>query len=147
MPIMPLKVLFTTVYKNDPEPYDYIGSNARSKWFRFYWPRLQSFGLRFLKQNIPEIEILEYPTFEEYKKKLAEGWDVVGFCLPMAFLINQVYVLYFNSKPANISYLSNMYSTGESFKFGMTQLVIILVVLTLWTPYVMPLMGFQSRLW
>ena len=75
------------------------------------------------------------------------GWDVVGFCLPMAFLINQVYVLYFNSKPANISYLSNMYSTGESFKFGMTNLVIILVVLTLWTQYVMPLMGFQSRLW
>jgi len=29
----------------------------------------------------------------------------------------------------------------------MTQLVIILVVLTLWTQYVMPLMGFQSRLW
>ncbi|HQN06154.1 MAG TPA: sodium:sulfate symporter, partial [Thermoanaerobaculia bacterium] len=66
---------------------------------------------------------------------------------PMAFLINQVYVLYFNSKPANISYLSNMYSTGESFKFGITQLVLILVVLTLWTQYVMPLMGFQSRLW
>ncbi len=75
------------------------------------------------------------------------GWDVVGFCLPMAFLINQVYVLYFNSKPANISYLSNMYSTGESFKFGMTQMIIILVLLTLWTQYVMPLMGFQSRLW
>lgn len=85
MAIMPSKVLFTTVYKNDPEPYDYIGSNARSKWFRFYWPRLQSFGLRFLKQNIPEIEILEYPTFEEYKKKLAEGWDVVGF----SFYLNE----------------------------------------------------------
>ncbi|NLN11948.1 MAG: sodium:sulfate symporter [Acidobacteria bacterium] len=75
------------------------------------------------------------------------GWDVIGFCLPMAFLINQVYVLYFNSKPANISYLSNMYSTGESFKFGMTNLVIIIGVLLLWTQYVMPLMGFQSRLW
>lgn len=75
------------------------------------------------------------------------GWDVVGFCLPMAFLINQVYVLYFNSKPANISYLTNMYSTGESFKFGMTQLVLVLFVLTAWTQYVMPLMGFDSRLW
>ncbi len=85
MPTMPPKVLFTTVYKNDPAPYDYIGSNARSKWFRFYWPRLQSFGLRFLKQNIPEIEILEYPTFEEYKKKLEEGWDVVGF----SFYLNE----------------------------------------------------------
>ena len=60
------------------------------------------------------------------------GWDVVGFCLPMAFLINQVYVLYFNSKPANISYLTNMYSTGESFKFGMIQLIIVVFLVTLW---------------
>ena len=75
------------------------------------------------------------------------GWDVVGFCLPMAFLINQVYVLYFNSKPANISYLTNMYSMGESLKFGLVQLVLVLVLLTLWTQYAMPLMGFNSRLW
>lgn len=75
------------------------------------------------------------------------GWDVVGFCLPMAFLINQVYVLYFNSKPANISYLTDQYSTGESFKFGMVQLVIVVGLVTLWAQYVMPLMGFNSRLW
>ncbi|MHC1630732.1 MAG: B12-binding domain-containing radical SAM protein [Methanotrichaceae archaeon] len=84
---MPPKVLFTTVYKNDPEPYDYIGSNARSKWFRFYWPRIQSFGLRFLKQNIPEIEILEYPTKDQYLKKLNEGWDVVGY----SFYLNEIH--------------------------------------------------------
>jgi anion transporter len=75
------------------------------------------------------------------------GWDVVGFCLPMAFLINQVYVLYFNSKPANISYLTNHYSSGESFKFGIVQLVVSVVLVTLWAQYVMPLMGFNSRLW
>ena len=71
------RVLFTTVYRKGSEPYDYIGANTRS-WFRFYWPRIQSFGLRFLKQNIPELEILEFPTLDEYKKKLQEGWDVVG---------------------------------------------------------------------
>jgi hypothetical protein len=59
------RVLFTTVYRNEKEPYDYIGSNSRSRWFRFRWPRNQSFGLRFLKQNIPEIEIAEFPTFDE----------------------------------------------------------------------------------
>lgn len=75
------------------------------------------------------------------------GWDVIGFCLPMAFLINQVYVLYFNSKPANISYLTDQYSTGESFKFGMTQLLIAIGLVTLWAQYAMPLMGFQSQLW
>lgn len=57
------RVLFTTVYRNSSEPYDYIGANTRS-WFRFYRPRIQSFGLRFLKQNIPELEILEFPTWE-----------------------------------------------------------------------------------
>ena len=75
------------------------------------------------------------------------GWDVIGFCLPMAFLINQVYVLYFNSKPANISYLTDHYSTAESFKFGMIQLCVLMPVLVLWTQYVMPLMGFHSQLW
>ncbi len=75
------------------------------------------------------------------------GWDLAGFCLPMAFMINQVYVLYFNSKPANISYLTNQYSSWESFKFGIVQLTIIWLLLVPWAQYVMPLMGFDSRLW
>jgi sodium-dependent dicarboxylate transporter 2/3/5 len=89
--------------------------------------------------------IIMFPIMISVAKKFE--WDLVGFCLPMAFMINQVYVLYFNSKPANISYLSNQYTMGESFKFGMTQLVIIWVLLVPWTQYVMPLMGFNSRLW
>jgi anion transporter len=75
------------------------------------------------------------------------GWDIIGFCLPMAYLINQVYVLYFNSKPANISYLTNQYSTWDGFKFGMIQLILIIALLVPWTHYVMPMMGFDSRLW
>ena len=38
-----------------------------------------SFGLRFLRQNIPGIEILEYPTRAEYRRALKRGWDAVGF--------------------------------------------------------------------
>ena len=75
------------------------------------------------------------------------GWDIIGFCLPMAYLINQVYVFYFNSKPANISYLTDMYSTGDGFRFGMIQLILIIALLVPWTHYVMPLMGFKSQLW
>lgn len=83
---MPPRVLLTTAYRNGSEPYDYIGANTRS-WFRFYWPRVQSFGLRFLKQNIPELEILEFPTWDEYTKKLREGWDVVG----LSFYLNETH--------------------------------------------------------
>ncbi len=75
------------------------------------------------------------------------GWDIIGFCLPMAYLINQVYVFYFNSKPANISYLTDMYSTWDGFKFGIVQLILIIALLVPWTHYVMPLMGFKSQLW
>jgi anion transporter len=89
--------------------------------------------------------IIMFPIMISVAKKF--GWDVVGFCLPMAFMINQVYVLYFNSKPANISYLTDHYSNGESFKFGMIQMVLIWILLILWAQYVMPLMGFNSRLW
>lgn len=89
--------------------------------------------------------IIMFPIMISVAKKF--GWDLAGFCLPMAFMINQVYVLYFNSKPANISYLSNQYTMWESFKFGMTQMVIIWLLLVPWTHYVMPLMGFNSRLW
>ena len=77
-PQAPPRVLFTTVYRKEGEGYDYIGANSRSRWFRFRWPRDQSFGLRFLKQNIPELQIVEFPTFEGYKERLAEGWDAVG---------------------------------------------------------------------
>lgn len=75
------------------------------------------------------------------------GWDILGFTLPMAFLINQVYVLYFNSKPATICYLSNHYSSYESFKYGIFMLTTCWIMVILWAQYVMPLMGFKSVLW
>ncbi|MDD1742648.1 MAG: hypothetical protein LUQ47_04865 [Methanotrichaceae archaeon] len=71
------KILLTTSYTNNN--YDYIAFNSRSKYFKFCWPRIQSYGLRFLKQNISDVEILEYPRWDQYVKKLQEGWDVVGF--------------------------------------------------------------------
>ncbi len=81
---MDRKILLTTVYKQK-NYYDYFGSNAQTS-IRFISKRKMSWGLRFLKQNIPEIEILEYPTWEEYVERLKEGWDVVGF----SFFTNEV---------------------------------------------------------
>jgi sodium-dependent dicarboxylate transporter 2/3/5 len=89
--------------------------------------------------------IIMFPILIATAKKF--GWDIIGFCLPMAYLINQVYVFYFNSKPANISYLTDQYSTWDGFKFGMIQLLLIILLLVPWTHYAMPLMGFKSQLW
>jgi len=78
------RILLTTTYKTE-DYYDYFGANAKTP-LRFMSKRDISWGLRFLKQNVPGLEILEYPTWEEYVKKLKEGWDVVGF----SFFTNEV---------------------------------------------------------
>jgi radical SAM superfamily enzyme YgiQ (UPF0313 family) len=85
------KILFTTVYRRKPkgkrgDTYDYATTYMRRN-FRYSIPRIMSYGLRFIKQNIPQVEILEYPTWEEYVERLKEGWDVVGF----SFYINEIH--------------------------------------------------------
>ena len=60
--------------------YDYFRENApRDFRWRFGMPRRISFGLRFLRQNVPGVSILEYPSRSEYSAQLRRGWDAVGF--------------------------------------------------------------------
>jgi hypothetical protein len=73
-----LKILFTTHYIDKNGWYDYFKTNSTQP-YRISYPLKISYGLRFLKQNIPSIEILEFPTWQQYAAKLAEGFDVVGF--------------------------------------------------------------------
>jgi radical SAM superfamily enzyme YgiQ (UPF0313 family) len=72
------RVLLTTVYNKLNVITDMVAEHVKT------YPRAGAVvrvspGLRFLKQNVPEVEVLEYPTWEEYAEKLKEGWDVVGF--------------------------------------------------------------------
>lgn len=39
---------------------------------------LPNHATQFLKANLPSIDILEYPTWEEYQEALSSGYDVVG---------------------------------------------------------------------
>jgi pyruvate-formate lyase-activating enzyme len=73
------RILLTT-RSRDSGLYDYFRENApRNFRWRFGMPRRISFGLRFLRQNIPGITILEYPTRAEFSAQLRRGWDAVGF--------------------------------------------------------------------
>lgn len=72
------KVLFTTVYNKPNVVTDMVAEHVKT------FPRAGAVvrvspGLRFLKQNVPEIEIMEYPSLEDFKEKIKEGWDIVGF--------------------------------------------------------------------
>jgi radical SAM superfamily enzyme YgiQ (UPF0313 family) len=39
---------------------------------------LPNYATRFLQANLPSIDVLEYPTWDEYRDALAGGYDVVG---------------------------------------------------------------------
>ncbi len=52
------------------------------------------------------------------------GYEVTSLALPVAFLIEHVYVLPFNSKPAALLYLTDHYSLTDTFKFGIIMLFI-----------------------
>ena len=73
------RILLTTVCR-EPALYDYFRENApRDSYWRFSMPRRISFGLRFLRQNLPNLQILEYPSQQQFAQTLGNGWDVVGF--------------------------------------------------------------------
>jgi radical SAM superfamily enzyme YgiQ (UPF0313 family) len=72
------KILLTTTYRTNGY-YDYWAANTRCRLLRLAWLRKRSMGLRFLRHNLPGIEILEFPTRGEFDRRVASGrYDVVG---------------------------------------------------------------------
>lgn len=52
------------------------------------------------------------------------GFEALSLALPVAFMIEHVYVLPFNSKPAALLYETDMYSYGDTFRFGFSMMLI-----------------------
>ena len=52
------------------------------------------------------------------------GFSVMSLAFPVALLIEHVYVLPFNSKPAALLYVTDQYSWSDSFKYGITMMTI-----------------------
>ncbi|MBE0678746.1 MAG: DASS family sodium-coupled anion symporter [Bacteroidales bacterium] len=52
------------------------------------------------------------------------GFSVISLALPVAFMIEHVYVLPFNSKPAALLYETDQYSISDTFKYGITMMII-----------------------
>ncbi len=73
------KILLCTPFLRHQDDYFDVSDEAIYDMPKVSTPRHGSLGLRFIKQNVPEVEILEFPTWNEYVAKLREGWDVVGF--------------------------------------------------------------------
>lgn len=59
------------------------------------------------------------------------GFPVISLALPVAFMIEHVYVLPFNSKPAALLYETDRYSLLDAFKFGFTMMCIAWLLIIL----------------
>jgi len=56
------------------------------------------------------------------------GHPVMSLAFPAALLIEHVYVLPFNSKPAALLYVTGQYSWSDTFRFGITMMVIAWII-------------------
>jgi len=56
------------------------------------------------------------------------GFPIISLALPVAFMIEHVYVLPFNSKPAALLYETDQYSLTDAFRFGFTMMVVAYVL-------------------
>ena len=74
------------------------------------------------------------------------GYPVMSFAFPMALLIEHVYVLPFNSKPAALLYTTNHYSWSDTFKFGIIMMVIAWVMILVWGETVLQWAGYTPGL-
>ncbi len=69
------------------------------------------------------------------------GYPIMSLAFPVALLIEHVYVLPFNSKPAALLYTTNHYSWSDTFKYGVTMMGIAWVLIILWGQTVLQWLG------
>jgi anion transporter len=73
------------------------------------------------------------------------GYPMLSLAFPTALLIEHVYVLPFNSKPAALLYLTNQYSWSDTFKFGISMMVISWLMLFIWGETVLRWLGYTPN--
>ena len=74
------------------------------------------------------------------------GYPIMSLAFPVALLIEHVYVLPFNSKPAALLYTTNHYSWSDTFRFGFTMMLIGWVMIIVWGETVLRWLGYTEGL-
>ena len=74
------------------------------------------------------------------------GLPPLSLSFPVSLLIEHVYVLPCNSQPAALLYTTNHYSWSDTFKFGITMMVIAWVMILIWGETVLHWLGYTPGL-
>ncbi|MCL2597246.1 MAG: DASS family sodium-coupled anion symporter [Paludibacter sp.] len=74
------------------------------------------------------------------------GYPIMSLSFPVALLIEHVYVMPYNSKPAALLYTTNQYSYIDAIKYGMTMMCIAWVMIIIWGETVLKWLGYTKGL-
>jgi di/tricarboxylate transporter len=124
---------------------DALGITAQTPFFVLYLllTGLMLFsGLVFQSKNMRALVFL--PIAIGVEKQF--GLPPLSLSFPVSLLIEHVYVLPFNSKPAALLYTTNHYSWSDTFKFGITMMLIAWVMIILWGETVLHWLGYTPGL-
>ena len=99
-------------------------------------------GLIFQSKNMRALVFLPIAIGVEQQF----GLPPLSLSFPVSLLIEHVYVLPFNSKPAALLYTTNHYSWSDTFKFGITMMLIAWVMIVVWGETVLHWLGYTPGL-
>ena len=99
-------------------------------------------GLIFQSKNMRTLVFLPIAIGVEQQF----GFPPLSLSFPVALLIEHVYVLPFNSKPAALLYTTNQYSWSDTFKFGITMMLIAWLMIVVWGETVLHWLGYTPGL-
>ena len=103
--------------------FDNIGIGHETEFWKLY---LLLTGVMVYSALVFQSKTMRAMIFVPIAIGVASRFDysIVSLALPVAFMIEHVYVLPFNSKPAALLYETDKYSLSDAFRFGFTMMVI-----------------------
>ena len=124
---------------------DALGITAQTPFFVLY---LLLTGLMLFSALVFQSKNMRALVFIPIAIGVEQQFGLPPLCLsfPISLLIEHVYVLPFNSKPAALLYTTNHYSWSDTFKFGITMMLIAWVMILVWGETVLHWLGYTPGL-
>ncbi|MHC1704872.1 MAG: SLC13 family permease [Tenuifilaceae bacterium] len=103
--------------------FDHIGIGSNTSFWKLY---LLLTGVMVLSALLFQSKTMRAMIFIPIAIGVASrfNFSIISLALPVAFMIEHVYVLPFNSKPAALLYETDHYTITDTFKFGFTMMII-----------------------
>jgi len=108
--------------------FDHIGIGSETHFWKLY---LLLTGVMTASALLFQSKTMRAMIFVPIAIGVANRFNlsIISLALPVAFMIEHVYVLPFNSKPAALLYETDHYSITDTFKYGLTMMFVAWIII------------------